>query len=366
MLIEIVFFFLFLLYFFQLIQLWFGLKNLSHFPEAELASISIIVAMKNEENNARKCLEALVNQDYPKELLEIIIVDDGSTDGTLTILKEYNRNYSFVSVLEIKTSYSDHGSKKIALNKAIEHTKGKILLFTDADCVPPKNWVQRMVSCFEPDVGFVAGFAPLIDPSNSLFGNILKLDSLAAGIVAAGAIGRNKAVTCTGRNIAYRREVFDQINGFQKIMGSVSGDDDLFLQLVKNKTNWKIKYITQKESVVPSFQTKSVTEFFRQKRRHLSAGKYYNFKIQIGYFLFHLANIFFFLLVLFSFFSGRLLLLSFSLFLSKLIADWLLLKSGSHKFNLTFTFPTFISWEVFFLTYHLVIGPVSWFGKIRW
>ncbi|MBL7093923.1 glycosyltransferase [candidate division KSB1 bacterium] len=322
--------------------------------------------MKNEEKNVRQCLDSLINQNYPRNLLEIFIIDDGSTDKTSLILDEYNRKNTFVSVLKIDSSEPIHRGKKNALTRTIKKSNGKILLFTDADCVPQKNWVRSMTSCFDSKVGLVVGFSPLIDPSNSLFGNILKIDSLAAGIVAAGSIGLNKAVTCTGRNLAYRREVFDQINGFEKIMNSISGDDDLFLQLVKKKTNWETRYATQIESIVPSFQTKSFTGFFRQKRRHLSAGKYYNFKVQIGYFLFHLANLCFFLFLLFSVFSGKFLLISFSLFLSKLIVDWILLKAGCLIFSMVFTFSTFLFWEVFFLFYHLVIGPVSWIGKIKW
>jgi len=355
-----------LLYFVQLLRLWIGLKKLKYNSNDKLDSVSIIVAMKNEEKNVSRCLESLMKQDYPKNLFEILIADDGSTDDTISILDEYERKVSYVSVLKLNSKTPIHLGKKNALTRAITKSKGKILLFTDADCVPPKNWIRTIVSYFDSKVGVVVGFSPLIDPSNSLFGNILLLDSLAAGIVAAGSIGLNKAVTCTGRNLAYRREVFDQLNGFEKIMNSISGDDDLFLQLVKNETNWKIRYATESETVVPSYQTKSFTEFFRQKKRHLSAAKYYNLKIQAGYFVFHLANLCFFLFVVFSVFSGKFIITSLSLLMSKLIADWILLKTGRLRFNAVFSFSTFLFWEVFFLFYHLVIGPVSWICKIRW
>jgi cellulose synthase/poly-beta-1,6-N-acetylglucosamine synthase-like glycosyltransferase len=322
--------------------------------------------MKNEEKNVRRCLDSLINQDFPKNLLEIIITDDGSTDKTTSLLEKYSRENSLVSILKIENNEPIKMGKKNALARGIKKSKGKILLFTDADCVPQKNWARFMMSCFDSKVGVVVGFSPLIDASNSLFGNILKIDSLAAGIVASGSIGLNKAVTCTGRNLAYRREVFDHLNGFEKIMNSISGDDDLFLQLVKKNTKWKIRYTTKLETIVPSFQTKSYAEFFRQKKRHLSAGKFYNLKTQIGYFLFHLANLCFFIFVPFSVLTGKFLFISFSLFLSKLLGDWILLKSGGLKFCLAFTLPVFLFWEVFFLFYHLVIGPISWFGKIKW
>jgi len=342
------------------------LRKLKISSANKLESVSVIAAMKNEEKNVRQCLDSLINQDYPGNLLEIIVVDDNSTDTTPLILNEYGQKCSFITILKIADDDSIQSNKKYALNKAIEQSTGKILLFTDGDCIPSKNWIRSIVTYFDVKVGVVVGFSPLIDPTDSRFGRVLKLDSLAATIVAAGSIGLNNVVTCTGRNLAYRREVFDQVNGFEEIKNIVSGDDDLFLQLVKKKTNWETRYATQIESIVPSFQTKSFSGFFRQKRRHLSAGKYYNLKVQTGYFLFHLANLCFFLFLFYSVFSGKFLLLSLSLFLCKLMADWLLLKTGSFRFNFVFSFSTFLSWEVFFLFYHLVIGPVSWIGKIRW
>jgi cellulose synthase/poly-beta-1,6-N-acetylglucosamine synthase-like glycosyltransferase len=360
---EIIFAMLFLFYFSLSILLRIGWRILKHHSNDNLDFVSVIVATKNEACNVRRCLDSLVNQDYPKDLLEIIISDDGSTDNTLSILDEYNNKFSFVSYLK-NGNYKS--GKKQALARAIEKSKGEILLFTDADCAPQEKWIRLMNSYFDSKIGVVVGFSPLVDPTNSLLGNIIQLDSLAAGIVAAGSIGLNKAVTCTGRNLAYRREVFNQLNGYEKIMNRISGDDDLFLQMVKYETNWEIRYSTEIQTVVPSFQTKSFTEFFRQKRRHLSAGKSYNLKVQIGYFLFHLANLCFYLFVLFSILTGKYLFISLGLFVSKIFADWFLLTTGCSKFSLIFSTKDFLSWEVFFLFYHLIIGPVSWFGKIRW
>lgn len=365
-LVQTILFLLFFFYFFLLLRLWFGLGKLKSRSLNNLQSVSTIIAMKNEEKNVRQCLESLIKQDYPKNLLEIFIVDDGSTDKTPLILDEYDRKNSFISVLKINGSEPIQKGKKNALTRAIKKSNGEILLFTDGDCAPPHNWIRSMVACFEPNVGLAAGFSPLIDPSDSLFGTMLKLDSLAAGIVAAGSIGLDKAVTCTGRNLAYRREVFDQINGFEKIKNSVSGDDDLILQLVKNETQWEIRYTTNFESIVPSFQTKSLIDFFRQKRRHLSAGKYYNFKVQMGYFLFHLANLLFYLFPIYALFVGRYIVLSAALLISKFIMDWLLIKLGSKKFDLPVSLLNFLLWEIFFCGYNSLIGPTSWFGKIKW
>ncbi|MCU0645945.1 MAG: glycosyltransferase, partial [bacterium] len=174
------------------------------------------------------------------------------------------------------------------------------------------------------------------------------------------------AITCTGRNLAYRRAVYDQVNGFQKIAGSVSGDDDLFLQLVHRETDWKIQFAAEAESIVPSYQSKNIIELFKQKRRHLSAGKFYRFDVQVGYFLFHAANLF----LIFYFFMSLFLKMPITFatfFLStKLVIDFLMFFKGNKKFHQPGNLKHLLLWEVFSLGSNMFIGPASWFGKIRW
>jgi cellulose synthase/poly-beta-1,6-N-acetylglucosamine synthase-like glycosyltransferase len=354
------------IYFGLILALRVGLNKQELCIERKLFRIAIIVAMKNEMQNARSCLEALINQTYPKDRMEIIIVDDGSTDDTPNILTEYQKKYSFIKIIRNKSTPPGLSSKKFALGKAIDNSTGEILLFTDADCVPSPDWAYAMTSCFSSDVGLVAGFSPLIDPTDSIMGKLLYLDSLVNGAVAAGSIGLGGVVTSTGRNIAYRREVYDQVNGFNKIMHSVSGDDDLFLQMVHKETSWKIKFATDKDVVVPSYQTKTLKKFFTQKKRHLSSGKYYNFKLKVAYFLFHLSNLFIFTFLVGSIILNQNIFLAILLFLTKLLMDWLFITASSETFNVRPEMRYFLFWEFFFVFYHLVIGPVSWFGKIRW
>jgi len=355
-----------LVYFLIILLLRLGLSRINPCFEAKLIPVTIIVAMRNEFKNVRPCLEALVNQGYPKNLLEIIVIDDGSTDGTSEILAGYQTKYSYLKILQGDFKTRDVSRKKIALEQAISNSSGEIILLTDADCVPSPNWIRSMLLCFEPGVGMVVGFSPLIDPTGSLMGKLLLLDSIANGIVATGTISLGGAVTCTGRNMAYRRQVYDELNGFKKIMHSVSGDDDLFLQLVHRKTKWKIKFSPDEDSFVPAYQIKTVKEFFKQKRRHLSAGKYYNLKSKMGYILFHLSNVFFFAFFLVSIISGQNVFLASLLIFSKLLVDWLLFMAAGKDFNVRLNFKYFLLWELFFIGYHIIIAPTSWFGKISW
>lgn len=344
-------------------KLWQGLTRLQSGNDGKLLKASIIVAMKNEMPCARRCLEALIRQNYSADWLEIIVVDDGSTDETPEILAEYASKHPSVKVIRNELN---HGGKKAALHLGIQHSQGEILLFTDADCAPQPSWVSAMIRKFQPDTGIVVGFSPVIDPSNSVLGKVLQLDSLASGIIAAGAIGNSSAITCTGRNLAYRRAVYEQVNGFQKILHSLSGDDDLFLQLVHKETDWKIQFATAPEAIVPSFQSKSLIELFHQKRRHLSAGKYYGFGLQVGYFLFHAANLLLFVYLVISFFFKTSVMVVALIFFIKLIMDYGLLSKGKKVLHQPGKLTCFLLWELFFLGSNLFIGPAAWVGKIRW
>ena len=261
-----------------------------------------------------------------------------ATGSIVRFLADYHNSYPSIKIITIHPTDRNSGNKKRALAKGITLASGNILLFTDADCLVPPGWVKAIMQHFDKGVGVVAGFSPLIGTRTSSFHKIIQLDSLASGIVAAGSIGFGLAVTCTGRNLAYRKIVFEEVEGFKEISSSVSGDDDLFLQLVHKKTKWKIKYATGQNCIVPSLFTKNFSEFLSQKKRHLSAGKYYPFKIQAGYFIFHLTNLSIFILPFYSLFTGKYILLSMALLISKLTADWLLIKSGSKKLNLPVIF----------------------------
>jgi len=106
-------------------------NNLDPYPR-----VSVIVPVKNGEKTIGKLLDALAGQDYPVNQLQIIIVDNGSTDGTLEIIKKYP--FTLEYEYRIASSYA-------ARNKGLSAANGEIIAFTDADCVPEKDWVRKGV-----------------------------------------------------------------------------------------------------------------------------------------------------------------------------------------------------------------------------
>jgi glycosyltransferase involved in cell wall biosynthesis len=114
--------------------------------------VSIIIPVKNFERTIEKTFEYLLNVDYPRDSWEWVIADGGSTDKTIEIIKNWQKKYPFIKLVEIPNC----PSPGFARNKALEVVKGEFLFFTDADCAPNKEWISEMLKHFEPDPEIVA------------------------------------------------------------------------------------------------------------------------------------------------------------------------------------------------------------------
>lgn len=187
--------------------LFVGLSRLRTATTSQQLPVSVIIAARNEEHNIRKCLDALIDQQYPKELFEVVVVDDRSSDATADIVESFQEQVHNIKLIRILTSPSSMPPKKYALTRGIEASANDILLFTDADCIPPENWVSGMMNYFGDDVGVVAGYSPYVR-NRGWLATFAQYENLKSAIGAAGSIGIGKAYMCVGRNLAYRKKVF--------------------------------------------------------------------------------------------------------------------------------------------------------------
>jgi cellulose synthase/poly-beta-1,6-N-acetylglucosamine synthase-like glycosyltransferase len=107
-----------------------------------LPSISLIVPAKNEEKVIGKCLDSLLDLDYPRKKLEIIVSVDGSTDNTVKICRKYGRR---IKVIESEPK----SCKAAALNEVIPKARGEIIGIYDADCIVDRNCLKEVAKNFE-------------------------------------------------------------------------------------------------------------------------------------------------------------------------------------------------------------------------
>ena len=238
-------------------------------------SVSVIVAARNEVERIPSCLLALKRQQYPGRL-QIVIIDDRSTDGTGALVASMVRDWEDADVVLVRAPDKLRYAcpKKSALAAGIEVSDGDLLLFTDADCEPPPEWVARMVARFADDVGLVAGFA-CAEPLRQIRHRLLAVDNLGVSALAEGSIGMGAPLSCTGRSLAYRRSLWNQVGGFEEIGHLISGDDVYFLRLVAG-TDWRVVYCAEAEAVVTGPPGPSaLTAILNQKVRHASKAARY-------------------------------------------------------------------------------------------
>ena len=120
----------------------------------------------------------------------------------------------------------------------------------------------------------------------------LCIDALLADLIAYGSLGWGHAITCTGRNLAYRRSVYNEIDGFSGIDHLMSVDDDVFMQKIAKNTSWKIKFMMTEDSAVQSPSSENWAHFISQRKRYISSAKSFPFLVQLGYSLFYSSKFF--------------------------------------------------------------------------
>lgn len=302
-------------------------------------SISVIVCAKNEEENVIKYIPLLAEQDYPE--FEIILIDDASSDETLTVFEDFEKQYSNIRLVKVRNNEAFWGNKKYALTLGIKSANKDYLLFTDADCYPTsKNWITAMSSQFTMQKTIVLGYGGYEKIAGSFLNKIIRFETLLTAVQYFSWAKMGHPYMGIGRNLAYKKDVFYDVNGFISHIQVRSGDDDLFINEAANGRNTAISYAP--ESFTYSSPKKTFKDWFVQKRRHVATAKHYKIvdKLQLG--LFYCSQLLFVLLsiVLLAFQFQWIIVLSLIGF--RYLIAWLVIgfSAGKLKENdLKFWFP---------------------------
>lgn len=331
-----------------------GLKN----DSLNRPKLSLIIALKNEENNVYTLKQSVEKLKYPNEEFEVIFVDDNSSDETYEKLNELisgKPNYFL-----LKANNKNFPGKKGALQFGIEKSKNDFIVITDADCKPESNWLLKISQLLSSGYDFVFSVAP-IRSGKTFVEKLSAFENLRTTFLTISAVGLNTSYSAAARSFAFRKSSFEKIGGYSNTIETLSGDDDLLLrEAVKHKM--KIGTIIEPDAFVFSDPPKSFKEYFKQKKRHLQTSFHYLPKQKIFLGFWHLIN-------LISFFSFLLIFISpiFVLpFIIKMIYDFIIV--SKHQNQLGHNFKVYevpllqFSFEIF-----LIINFInSLFGKVEW
>jgi len=259
-----------------LVKGWSALKRPELKPRKFTTKVTVMVAARNEEARISYTIEDILAQDYPKHLMEVIMVDDHSTDRTSEIIGSYaDRGIKLLKLNEEKPLNS---YKKKAIAKAIGISSGDLMVATDADCRMGSAWLSSIVNYYESNNLVMISSPVNFFEEKSLFELMQTLEfSFLIGIGAA-FIGNGRASTCNGANLAYRKDVFYEVGGFTGIDELASGDDELLLQKVAVKYPKRIGFLKRREAIVYTHAKHTLREFLQQRRRWASKSTKYKDK----------------------------------------------------------------------------------------
>ncbi len=187
--------------------------------------ISILIPCYNEEKNIGKCLDNIFKLNYPKQKVEIIVVDDGSTDNTADILKEYKKKYSNISVI-----MGEHNGKSESLNLGVKHAKHDLIISLDADTFVHPDSIKKLVRPFyDKNVGATNGSC-IPHNSNSLVGIFQNVEYHYNNLIrkSFSTLFRN-GIWFFGAFACYRKSVLKKIGYFKK--DTMTEDMDIALEI---------------------------------------------------------------------------------------------------------------------------------------
>jgi len=252
-----------------------GLKKIRTISSTMKPMVSVVIAARNESRSIGECLTSLMEQDYDPGLYEVIVADDQSTDGTQDILARFTSAWNSLKVISIHTVPADVSPKKHALVQAIDSASGDIILQTDADCIVPPTWITGMVSRFGKGIDMVTGMAPYF-AGHGMLNSFIRHEYLWNCALSAGSITLGHGTHASGRNLAFRKDVFDSIGGYGDSLKILSGDDTLLLHRIQKVRPGGIVTNTDPSSHVYSRAPGDLMSFFLQRVRHMSTGRYFD------------------------------------------------------------------------------------------
>lgn len=241
-------------------------------PEVDEApSVSVIICARNEAESLILNLTSVLEQDYPS--YEVIVVNNCSEDNTEQVLTEFKEKYPHLRSTIIKNNGSFLNGKKFATTVGIKAAQHEWLLFTDADCRPDSSrWIASMSMHFIDKKDMVLGYGGYMAQKGTL-NKWIRYDTCFVALQYFGFAKIGRAYMGVGRNLAYRKSLFIEHNGFAAHAHILSGDDSLFVNQAATRKNVAVTYIREAHTRLTPKMT--FREWIRQKRRHITVGRLY-------------------------------------------------------------------------------------------
>jgi len=207
-------------------------------------TVSILIPARNEERVVGRLLQRTTELTYPKEKLEVVVIDDSSTDNTGRIADEFSKMHEFIKVVHRNLHEGGKG-KCDALNEGLKHASGEVVLCFDADYCPQLDIVEKLVAYFiDPEVGAVQGRVTVLNEPNTLVSRLVALERIGGYRVDQLARDDLRLVPQYGGTVGgFRRCLLESLGGWDHDV--LAEDTDLTFSVVL--AGYKVRYVNEAE-----------------------------------------------------------------------------------------------------------------------
>ncbi len=223
--------------------------------------VVVIVPARNEAQNIEKCIASIMAQDYPLDRFEVLVVDDHSEDSTAEIVSAMAALYPQLKLLTNKGL-----GKKAAIQTGIEAATADWIVCTDADCTHSSQWLSKMQPAHANGARFVAG-PVMLETIPGVLAAFQQIDFMMMQGITAAAVSKGWMSMCNGANIAYRRDDFFAVNGFEGIDGVPTGDDMLLMHKISLLQPGSAVWLRNEQAIVKTPPCKTWESFLQQRIR---------------------------------------------------------------------------------------------------
>lgn len=326
--------------------------------------LSVLIPARNEAHNLPPLMHALLHQDYFSAHYEVILIDDHSSDETVSTAKATG----LPNLTVISAGGDAHlSSKKKALAAGVAHARGALILCTDADCIPPPGWLSTMAAFYSANsASFIA--APVAyDFDRTPLQLLQAIDFLTLQGITAASVSSQFHSMCNGANLAYTKEAFNSVSGFAGIDKVASGDDMLLMHKIWKRTPDKVFYMKSRAAIVITRPMLTWKEFIQQRIRWASKTTYYEDKrVFWTLMLIYFVNLAFMVLVISGFWNNLYWQIAGVFLFSKALIEAPFVASVARFYNQRGLMLYFFLLQPLHIAYTVSIGLFSQMGTYEW
>ena len=328
---------------------------------------SVIVPARNEAAVIGPCIMSLLEQEYPAALLEIIVVNDHSTDNTEEMVRLFGGNRVRLINLHYGPGETVKAPKKRAIEKGIAAASGDWIVTTDADCVAGPEWISQLAAYQQSRQPlFIAAPVKIID-HNSLLSKFQALDFLTMQGITGASVHMRLHNMCNGANLAYEKKTFYEVKGFEGIDGIASGDDMLLMHKIAQKHPLQTGFLKSREAIIVTRPAATWGEFFQQRIRWASKATHYKSPKLFGALLLvYLTNLAILVTGVLAFFHPAIAGWFFAFWLCKFLLEVLFVKEVAAFFGQQHLLAYLLLLQPLHMVYIVVSGFFGQFKTYQW